>query len=136
MRPIVLGVVLAEAWFLTGERPPDVVRSRDALHPSSSYIRLDAPLPGRGRLLPGLRYCYEKTLVAVPTLAGDVSISLTVGQNGKVADAVLSGLDDPDLSPCLKKAVKNYPVRDSKSAGKATVSFILRLRTLPPPAPN
>jgi hypothetical protein len=69
-----------------------------------------------------LTYCYEKTLLAKPTLTGTVMVQFIIRPNGKVASASSSGVD-PDLASCVAEVIKKIEFPKPKGGGNVQVSY-------------
>jgi hypothetical protein len=58
------------------------------------------------RNLPKISYCYEKELLAHPTIAGEVSVQFFLGETGKVTGSVGAGFD-VNVASCVADVVAN-----------------------------
>jgi hypothetical protein len=85
---------------------------------------------------PAIAACYERGLKAKPDLRGNVSLNFVVGEDGKVAHAEASEVDDA-LSDsatvdCILSEIRKL-VFPAPSGGRVFLSYPLKLE--PPPAP-
>ncbi|MEZ4467618.1 MAG: AgmX/PglI C-terminal domain-containing protein [bacterium] len=57
-----------------------------------------------------MRYCYEKELVKIPTLAGKVTLKVTIGADGKVKAAVVNetSLKNAAVEGCMVEKAKTW----------------------------
>jgi hypothetical protein len=62
-----------------------------------------------------IRYCYEKKRMAVPTLAGTVSVQFFITPRGTVASLTAAGLDR-EVASCVANAIRDIAF-PSSSAG-------------------
>jgi hypothetical protein len=69
-----------------------------------------------------IQYCYEKQLLAKPTLAGTVSAQFFITPNGTVAQSTGSGLD-PDVASCVAEVIKNIEFPKPKGGGGVQVNY-------------
>jgi hypothetical protein len=69
-----------------------------------------------------IQYCYEKQLLAKPTLAGTVSAQFFITPNGSVAQSNGSGLD-PDVASCVAEVIKNIEFPKPKGGGGVQVNY-------------
>ncbi len=69
-----------------------------------------------------IQYCYEKQLLAKPTLAGTVSAQFFITPNGSVAQSTGSGLD-PEVASCVAEVIKNIEFPKPKGGGGVQVNY-------------
>jgi hypothetical protein len=69
-----------------------------------------------------IQYCYEKQLLAKPTLAGTVSAQFFITPNGTVAQSNGSGLD-PEVASCVAEVIKNIEFPKPKGGGGVQVNY-------------
>ncbi|HEU5059497.1 MAG TPA: AgmX/PglI C-terminal domain-containing protein [Kofleriaceae bacterium] len=74
------------------------------------------------RKLPQIRYCYEKQLVAKPTLSGRVDSQFVIDPNGNVTSATATGMD-PEVSACIGAAIKSIQFPKPKAGGVVKVNY-------------
>jgi hypothetical protein len=70
------------------------------------------------RSLARIRYCYEKQLLADPTLQGTVTVQFVIGADGDVPSANGSGMH-PEVASCVATAIK--AIQFPKPAGGGSV---------------
>jgi hypothetical protein len=69
-----------------------------------------------------IQYCYEKQLLAKPTLAGTVSAQFFITPNGTVAQSAGNGLD-PEVASCVAEVIKNIEFPKPKGGGGVQVNY-------------
>lgn len=69
----------------------------------------------------GIRYCYEKALLAEPTLAGRVAVGFKIKADGRVVKVTIdeSTLKNKQVEGCIKRAIQRW--RFPKPAGGGVV---------------
>jgi hypothetical protein len=73
-----------------------------------------------------LQYCYEKELIAKPTLAGTVTTEFTILESGSVGTATASGVDT-EVSNCVAGVLRGVAFPRPKNGGvTVTYAFIYR----------
>jgi hypothetical protein len=72
-------------------------------------------------------YCYEKALVASPTLAGTVTVQFFIKPDGTVASVAASGVD-PDVATCVGNVIKSLVFDKPKSGGGVQVVYPFTMR--------
>jgi hypothetical protein len=87
-----------------------------------------------------IQYCYEKELLAKPSLAGTVMTNFLIKPNGNVSRATGNGVD-PNVASCVADVIRNIEFPKPKGGGNVQVNypFIFRLggggmATTPPSA--
>ena len=72
-----------------------------------------------------VRYCYSKSLVKDPKLAGRVSIEFVIGAAGKVSSSTVqkNTLDDASVGKCIAKAVKRWKFPEPSDGGTVSVTY-------------
>jgi hypothetical protein len=85
-----------------------------------------------------LQYCYEKELLAKPSLAGTVTADFTITPNGTVNPSKASGVD-PYVAMCISDAIKAIEFPKPKKDGEVTVKYPFTFQPTsndvkPPPA--
>ena len=72
----------------------------------------------------GIKRCYDKALLANPTLKGKVAVTFMINENGRVSnlDILEDTLKDPEVIKCIKKVIggMRFPKPDG---GPASVTF-------------
>ena len=79
------------------------------------------------RNLDKVTYCYEKALLARPTLAGTVATQFVIGVDGIVSSSAASGVD-PDVSTCVAGVIKTIEFPKPKGNGIVQVSYPFTFR--------
>jgi hypothetical protein len=69
-----------------------------------------------------IAYCYEKELVAHPTLAGMVTARFAIGQDGRVVKADVGGLGDP-VDGCIAEVLRTIQFPRSQNVYAITYPF-------------
>lgn len=69
-----------------------------------------------------VQYCYEKELLAKPSLAGTVSVQFFITPAGTVASSSASGVD-PEVSNCVANAIKQIVFPKPKGGGGVQVNY-------------
>ncbi|HEY6175997.1 MAG TPA: AgmX/PglI C-terminal domain-containing protein, partial [Kofleriaceae bacterium] len=69
-----------------------------------------------------IQYCYEKQLLAKPTIAGTVSAQFFITPNGTVAQSNGSGVD-PEVASCVAAVIKNIEFPKPKGGGGVQVNY-------------
>ena len=72
-------------------------------------------------------YCYEKALVASPSLAGTVTVQFFIKPDGTVASAAASGVD-PDVASCVANVIKSLVFEKPKNGGGVQVVYPFTMR--------
>jgi hypothetical protein len=72
-----------------------------------------------------VRHCYEKRLMANPTLAGTVTVQFTITPEGVVGDSTADGMDD-EVSSCVAGVIKHieFPRSGGGIAVKTPFRFV------------
>ena len=73
------------------------------------------------RNLQKIQYCYEKELVAKPSLAGTVTVRFTINADGRVSRSSASGL--PVVDACVAAVVGAIEFPRPKGGGVVSVSY-------------
>jgi hypothetical protein len=79
------------------------------------------------RRLPQIRYCYEKRLLVVKDLAGQVDIDFTIDAGGLVETSSGSGMD-PEVSSCVAGAIKSVQFPKPPGGGAVSVRYPFHFR--------
>lgn len=79
------------------------------------------------RTLPQIRYCYEKELVAKPSLAGTVTAEFTIGIDGEVAASKAAGMDAV-VATCIADAIKGIRFPKPRGGGVVHVRYPFTFR--------
>ncbi len=111
------------------------MRGRQAAVPSvrigqpSSVGDLDKAIIRRyiKRNIQKISYCYEKQLLAQPTLEGTVSTQFFIGPTGVVSDARSSGVSG-DVSSCVAAVIKAIEFPKPKGGGGVQVNYPFTFR--------
>jgi hypothetical protein len=74
-----------------------------------------------------LSYCYEKQLLAQPTLAGDITVQFFIMPNGAVKSATAAGFD-PAVASCVADVIRDIEFPASKGGGGVQVNYPLTFR--------
>ena len=74
------------------------------------------------RNLQKIQYCYEKQLLAKPTLAGTVQAQFFITPNGTVASSTGSGVDG-EVASCVADVIKNIEFPKPKGGGGVQVNY-------------
>ncbi len=74
------------------------------------------------RNLAKIQYCYEKELLAKPSLSGTVQTTFLIMPNGTVASASGSGVDGT-VSSCVASVVKSIEFPKPKNGGSVQVNY-------------
>jgi hypothetical protein len=69
-----------------------------------------------------IQYCYEKQLLAKPTLSGTVSSQFFITPNGTVASSKADGVD-PEVSSCVADVIKSIEFPKPKGGGSVQVNY-------------
>jgi hypothetical protein len=76
------------------------------------------------RQMSKITYCYEKELLARPTLGGEVMVDFLIASNGSVTDATATG--DSAVGACTANVMK--AIAFPKAAGLTRVRYPFTLR--------
>jgi hypothetical protein len=74
-----------------------------------------------------LQYCYEKQLLAKPSLAGTVSAQFFISPNGNVTSSQGSGVD-PEVSACVADVIHGIEFPKPKGGGGVQVNYPFTFR--------
>jgi hypothetical protein len=74
------------------------------------------------RNLPKIQYCYEKELLAKPSLSGTVQTTFLIMPNGTVASSSGSGVDGT-VASCVAAVVKSIEFPKPKNGGSVQVNY-------------
>ncbi|MDP8257626.1 MAG: AgmX/PglI C-terminal domain-containing protein [Candidatus Alcyoniella australis] len=82
----------------------------------SSYVRSK---------MGGIRSCYERELKKNPALSGKITVTFTVGGDGKVSSASVAGatLNDPSVQSCVVRMVRRWRFTPPEDGGAVTVTY-------------
>ena len=72
-----------------------------------------------------LKYCYEKELAKDPNLYGKVTVSFTIGPDGRVAEAEIlqSLMNSPGVEACVLKVIRRIQFPQPKGGGQVIVTY-------------
>lgn len=119
--------------------PPDAAPAPDAVDVEVLVARLQAEAqvvddtpeaPGTAAgihavvraALPTFRACYVRELATAPALRGRVEVGFTIGADGRVVDAVASGLG-ATLEACLVAAMRALVFAPPQGGGEVKVRY-------------
>ena len=68
------------------------------------------------------QYCYEKQLLAKPTLSGTVQAQFFITPNGTVATSTAGGVDE-GVASCVAEVIKNIEFPKPKGGGGVKVNY-------------
>ena len=68
-----------------------------------------------------IQYCYEKTLLEKPGIAGTVMVEFVIGRDGKVVSSTGSGLDKVDT--CVADVIKGIEFPKPQGGGNVQVNY-------------
>ncbi|MDB4959100.1 MAG: putative signal peptide protein [Myxococcales bacterium] len=74
-----------------------------------------------------ISYCYEKQLLARPTLAGSVSVSFMIAPGGFVEESTATGFDT-DVASCIAAVIKQIEFPKAENGGRVLVHYPLTFR--------
>jgi hypothetical protein len=74
-----------------------------------------------------LEYCYEKQLLAKPTLKGTVTATFEIASSGLVTSSTAEGVD-PEVSECIAAVIKDIEFPKPKGGGVVEVKYPLTFR--------
>lgn len=74
------------------------------------------------RQLHGLRFCYETALLATKGLKGTLTITFTIGADGRVSAATATGVSDHDTHWCMEATIKRIKFPKPKG-GEVVVTY-------------
>ncbi|MEZ4362319.1 MAG: AgmX/PglI C-terminal domain-containing protein [Kofleriaceae bacterium] len=80
------------------------------------------------RNLPKIQYCYEKELLAKPSLSGTVKTTFLIMPNGTVASASGAGVDGT-VASCVAAVVKAIEFPKPKNGGSVEVNYPFTFRS-------
>jgi hypothetical protein len=69
-----------------------------------------------------ITYCYEKALVASPSLRGTVQVQFFIKPDGTVASAAASGVD-PDVATCVANVIRSLAFPKPAGGGGVLVNY-------------
>lgn len=75
------------------------------------------------RKLRRIRYCYEKELVATPTLAGTVVVQFQISPRGLVQGAKASGMGNRNVEACVASAIASVQFPKPRDGGYVNVRY-------------
>ncbi|MCW5802690.1 MAG: AgmX/PglI C-terminal domain-containing protein [Deltaproteobacteria bacterium] len=79
------------------------------------------------RNLPKISYCYEKELLARPTLSGVVSTQFMISGNGSVTASSGTGVD-PAVASCVASVISSIQFPQPKGGGNVQVNYPFTFR--------
>ena len=82
------------------------------------------------RNLARIQACYEKQLLAQPTLEGTVTLKFRIAADGKVASAEASGLDTK-VASCVADVIESLAFPAPKGGGAVDVTYPFTFRPVP-----
>jgi len=74
-----------------------------------------------------IQYCYEKQLLAKPTLSGTVQAQFFISPNGTVASSTGSGVDS-EVANCVADVIRNIEFPKPKGGGGVQVNYPFTFR--------
>jgi outer membrane biosynthesis protein TonB len=74
-----------------------------------------------------IKYCYEKALVASPSLKGTVQVQFFIKPDGTVASAAASGVD-PDVATCVANVIRSLAFPKPNGGGGVQVNYPFTFR--------
>jgi hypothetical protein len=74
------------------------------------------------RNLQKIQYCYEKQLLAKPTLTGTVQSQFFITPNGTVQSSTASGVDN-EVASCVAAVIKDIEFPKPKGGGSVQVNY-------------
>lgn len=83
------------------------------------------------RNLAQVKYCYEKSLLRNPVLAGKVTVKMVIGASGEVSSAIVqeSTMKDPEVEGCIAERVRTWRFPGPKGGGIVVVVYPFIFRT-------
>jgi Ca-activated chloride channel family protein len=69
-----------------------------------------------------IRYCYEKRLLATPTLAGKIEVHFAISDTGTVLSSSADGVDG-ELASCIADVIKQIEFPATKDGGVVQVNY-------------
>jgi hypothetical protein len=120
-----IGTINGKALGLPRARASDTVAGEPA---TTGSLNKTLILGVVRRHLGEIRFCYEKQLHDVPTLAGKVAVTFTIGPEGAVADSQIasSTLANDAVEGCPLQRVNQWLFPQSGGAVKVTYPFDFR----------
>lgn len=82
------------------------------------------------RNIRSIQYCYEKELVANPSLGGRADLRFTIGGNGSVVQATGSGM--PPVDACVAQVIAAIQFPAPQGGGAVVVNYPFIFRPPPP----
>ena len=82
-----------------------------------------------------LLYCYEKELLAKPTLAGTITAQFTIGVDGLVSSSTASGLANANVEACVAGVIQAIEFPKPKNQSTVVVSYPLTYALPAKPSP-
>ncbi|MEJ7601995.1 MAG: AgmX/PglI C-terminal domain-containing protein [Kofleriaceae bacterium] len=81
-----------------------------------------------------IRYCYERTLLAHPTLEGTMVTRFTIAPSGLVGSVTAEGLGDTEVASCVASVITAIEFPRVPDGGDVQVHypFTFRTRTVTP----
>jgi hypothetical protein len=72
-----------------------------------------------------VRSCYNAALTTDPNLAGNVTLEMTIGADGKLSTSLVTAntTKDEPLAQCIAKAAKKWTFPKPAGGGTVTVSY-------------
>jgi hypothetical protein len=77
--------------------------------------------------MPQITYCYEKELLAKPTLTGTVRAQFLIGADGRVAASQASG-GDAAVAACIAKVISRIEFPRSRTGTSTRVNYPFHIR--------
>ncbi|MEO8699679.1 MAG: VIT domain-containing protein [Kofleriaceae bacterium] len=78
------------------------------------------------RLMPDIRYCYERALRTTPELTGTVTARFTIGVTGKVTSSTASGIGNKEVEACIAQVMHRLEL-PKQDDGPMSVDYPLKL---------
>ena len=75
------------------------------------------------RKLEAVGYCYEKALLAKPTLAGTVTVHFTINATGRVVQSSATGLGDHEVEVCVAQVIGNIEFPEVPGGSPLVVNY-------------
>jgi hypothetical protein len=87
------------------------------------------------RQLHQFRYCYEKRLMARPTLAGTLTTHFTIDGDGRVVAATAEGLGDAEVEACVAGVIQAIEFPRPGGGGMVQVNYPFEVHPAKEPSP-
>lgn len=80
------------------------------------------------RMMPQIRYCYERELVKNKGLEGGATVTFTIGANGRVSAVTASGLGNRNVESCIESVIAKIEFPPPNGGGVVEVRYPFRFR--------